>query len=70
MRGSRTIDGLALCKIIVVLAGEKTVSISSYYSLNVPARVSTVNSGGMTKACFPYPPFALKKRPSMPVISF
>ena len=70
MRELRTIDGLALCKIIVVLAGEKTVSISSYYSFNVPARISTGDSEGMTKVCFPYPPFALKKRPSMPMISF
>ena len=37
----RTIDGLALRKIAVVLAVQKTVSISSYYSFNVPVTIST-----------------------------
>lgn len=44
MKGPRTIDCLALCEIIIILAGEKTVSISSYYSLNVTASISTRDS--------------------------
>ncbi len=34
-----TINSFALCKIVIVCIGEKTVSISSYYSLDVSATI-------------------------------
>ena len=41
MKKPRTVNGLALCKVAVVLASEKSVSISPNYSFDIPVIVST-----------------------------
>ena len=62
-----TINSFALCKIVIVCIGEKTVSISSYYSLDVSATIRFQTSEESIEECSPYPPSTLKKSPSMAV---
>ena len=63
-----TIDVIALGKVSVMLGGEEVVSISADDAFEVPRmearHVSWCIHHGHLE-CGPYPPFTLKKRPSM-----
>ena len=66
MRKAYTINTFTLYEIAIILAGQKAVSISSYNSFNIPCvRLVLRNFIMKGKECYPYPPFTLKKRPSM-----
>lgn len=62
--GCVTIDSLALSEVVVVLSSQKGVAITSNYAFNVAATVSIL-WWHQTKHNKTYPPFTLKKRPSM-----
>ena len=60
-----TVDGFALRQVAIILASEKTISISAYNPLDIPKRYQRWKGLPFRLRKIAYPPFTLKNRPSM-----
>ena len=59
-----TVYRLALREIAVVLTGEESISVSSHYAFDIPFALE-VSLEILAMLYYTYPPWTLKKRPSM-----